>query len=108
MLSNVNEENFEEEVIYSEIPAVVDFWAKKCPPCIVFGPIFEKLSKKYKGRIKFLKCRVGKNRGLADLFDVKSIPTILFFCEGEITKRIKGKRDTASMEKELKDLLKRC
>jgi len=108
MVINVNEQNFEEEILYSDIPVVVDFWAKWCAPCLAFAPTFKKLSKKYEGKIKFLKCDVGKNKALADLFDVKSIPTLLFFCDGEIKNRIKGKYDTEKLEEELKDLLGGC
>jgi len=108
MVINVNEENFEEEILYSDVPVVVDFWAKSCAPCLAFAPTFKKLSKKYKGKIKFLKCDVGKNKALADLFNVKSIPTLLFFCDGEIKKRTKGKYDAESLEEKLKDLMEGC
>jgi len=108
MVIAVNEENFEEEIVYSDVPVVVDFWAKWCTPCLAFAPIFKKLSKKYKGEIKFLKCDVGKNKALVDLFNVKSIPTLLFFCDGEIKNRTKGKYDAERLEEKLKDLMERC
>jgi len=108
MIVHVDEQNFEEEILYSTKPVVVDFWAKRCAPCLAFAPTFKGLSKKYKGKIKFLKCNVEKNKALGDLFDVKSIPTLLFFCDGEIKKRTMGKYNTEKLERELKDLLERC
>jgi len=108
MVEHVNEENFEEEILYSDIPVVVDFWATWCAPCLAFAPTFKKLSKKYEGRIKFLKCDVGKNKALADLLGVKAIPTLLFFCDGEVRERTTGKYDTESLEEKLKNLMKKC
>ncbi len=108
MVLGVNEKNFEEEITYSDMPVVVDFWAKWCAPCSAFVPTFKKLSKKYRGKIKFLKCNIQKNKALAHLFDVKSIPTLLFFCDGEIKNRLTGGYDTEKLEEELKELLKGC
>ena len=108
MVINVNEENFEEEIVYSGIPVVVDFWAKWCHSCSAFTPTFKKLSKKYKGQIRFLKCDVAKNKAITDLFDVKSIPTLLFFCDGEIQDRITGKYNAEKLEEKLKNLMEKC
>ncbi len=108
MIINVNEENFEEEIMYSDVPVVVDFWAKWCKPCLAFAPTFKKLSKKYEGEIRFLKCDVGKNKALADLFDVKSIPTLLFFSDGEIQNSITGKYNAEKLEEKLRNLMEKC
>ncbi len=108
MVGHVSEENFEEEILYSDIPVIVDFWATWCRPCLAFAPTFKKLSKAYEGRIKFLKCDVGKNKALADLLSVKAIPTLLFFCDGEIHERTTGKYDTESLEEKLKNLMEKC
>jgi len=105
MVINVNEENFEEEILYSDVPVIVDFWAKSCAPCLAFAPTFKKLSKKYEGKIRFLKCDVEKNKALTNLFDIKSIPTLLFFCDGKIQDRIVGNYNTQKLEEKLKNLM---
>jgi thioredoxin 1 len=108
MVIDVNEENFEEEIVYSDVPVVVDFWAKWCKPCLAFAPTLKKLSKKYKDQIRFLKCDVAKNKALTDLFNVKSIPTLLFFHEGELQDRMIGNYDTEKLEEKLRNLMKKC
>ena len=108
MVIDINEENFEEEIVYSDVPVVVDFWTKRCRPCLAFAPTFKKLSKKYEGEIRFLKCDVAKNKALTDLFNVKSIPTLLFFYDGEIQDRMVGNYDTEKLEEKLRNLIEKC
>ncbi len=108
MILHIDEDNFEDEVIYSEIPVVVDFWARWCRPCLTFAPTFKELSKKYEGKIKFLKCDIEKNKAIANLLNVKSIPTLLFFCSGEVKERITGKYNVEKLEERLKSLMKEC
>ncbi len=104
----VTDENFEEEIVYSELPVVVDFWAPWCGPCKAFAPVFEKISKKFDGRIKFMKCNVEKNKAVAEMFGVKSVPTLLFFCDGKVVDRSVGSYPIDSLEKKLLWLEKQC
>lgn len=108
MIAHVNEENFEEEILYSDTSVVVGFGVRWRAPHMMFDPKFKELSRKYKGKIKFLKCDMEKNKALADLLDVKSIPTLLIFYDGEIQHRAKGNYDVVAFEEKLKELLERC
>ncbi len=82
--------NFEKEVLRSEIPVMVDFWAAWCVPCRIIAPIVERLAEKYAGRLKVAKLDVDSNQELAIRYQVMSIPTLLFFKNGQVVDRIIG------------------
>ncbi len=86
----VDKENFEKEVLQSENPVMVDFWATWCVPCRMIAPIVERLAEKYAGRLKVAKLDVDKNQELAIRYQVMSIPTLLFFKNGQVVDRIIG------------------
>jgi len=83
MVLEVNEKNFQSEVMQSEIPVVVDFWAPWCGPCRMLAPVTERLADTYAGKIKFCKINVDENPNLAAQYGVMSIPTLIFFKKGE-------------------------
>jgi len=78
----INDGNFEEEVLKSSLPVLVDFWAPWCGPCRMIAPITEKLAKAYDGRFKFCKLNVDESPQAATKYHVMSIPTLLFFKDG--------------------------
>ena len=80
----LNENNFEEEVLNSDKPVLVDFWATWCGPCRMIAPLISQLAEKYDGKIKVCKADVDENAELASSYGVSSIPTLLIFKNGEI------------------------
>lgn len=89
---NVTKENFEKEVLNSDIPVVVDFWADWCGPCKMLGPVIEQLAKDYDGKIKVGKINVDSEQELAMKYRVASIPMVVKFENGKITKSSIGFR----------------
>ncbi len=84
------DDNFETEALKSDIPVVVDFWAEWCGPCRMIAPIIEELSEQYQGKIKVGKLDVDQNPQVAIKYGVRSIPTVLFFKNGEVVNTIIG------------------
>lgn len=85
----ITEANFETEVLKSEVPVLVDFWAVWCGPCQMQGPIIDELAEEVEG-IKFGKLNVDENMGLAQKFRVMSIPTLMLFKDGEKAATVVG------------------
>ena len=86
----VTDRNFEQEVLKSKEPVVVDFWAPWCRPCHMIAPITEKLAEEYKGKVKICKLNVDENREVARRYQVMSIPLLLFFKDGQPVDQIIG------------------
>ena len=90
MALEVNDNNFDEIVIKSDKPVLVDFWAEWCGPCRMVAPIVEEISLEYEGIILVTKCDVDSNPAVASRFGIRNIPTVLFFKDGKIVDRQVG------------------
>lgn len=90
---DLNSQNFDEVLVNTEIPVIVDFWASWCGPCKMFAPIFNEVSKKYPLKATFGKVNTEVEQVLASKYMIKSIPTLVIFKNGKEVKRISGALD---------------
>ena len=94
----ITRENFENEVMKSNIPVLIDFWAPWCGPCQMMGPIIEQLAEEYEGKAKVGKVNVDEEGELSQAFGVMSIPTIVLVKDGKVVKQAVGARPKAEVE----------
>ncbi len=87
---DISDDTFEEEVLKSELPVLVDFWAVWCAPCQMIVPTLEHLAQNYKEKLKVFKLNIDENMKISAKFGVRSIPTLLLFSGGELKETIVG------------------
>ncbi len=104
MAQEINSQNFE-ALIASGQPVVVDFWATWCGPCQMVGPFIEELAHEYEGRVIVGKCDVDQDSDLPGQFNVRNIPTILFFKDGQLAKKLVGAQSKEVLKAAIEELL---
>jgi thioredoxin 1 len=97
----ITDDNFETEVIKSATPVLVDFWAAWCAPCRAIAPTIEAIANEYKGRVKVGKLDVDSNLATGARFNVRGIPTLLVFKDGQVKEQIVGAVDKGTITKAL-------
>ncbi len=101
----LSQENFASEVLESENPVLVDFWAEWCAPCRVIGPVIEELAADFEGKATIGKVNVDENSELAAEYGIRSIPSLIFFKGGKVVEQIVGSQSKGALAGKLNGLL---
>jgi thioredoxin 1 len=98
IVANINDADFEQEVIKSDVPVLVDFWAPWCGPCKMVGPVLEQIAEQYVGKAKVVKVNVDDNKQIAGSLGIQSIPTVVLYKGGEVVEKVVGARPKGDFE----------
>ena len=102
---NIGDGDFSKEVLQSDTPVLVDFWATWCAPCRAIAPAVEDLARQYKGKVKFTKLNIDDNQDTPQQYGIRSIPTLLVFKGGKVVEQIVGAVPKAKLEAALQKAL---
>jgi thioredoxin 2 len=102
---NVSDNTFDQEVLQSALPVLVDCWAPWCGPCKAVGPILDELAAKYKTRLRIVKINVDENQGVSSRFNIASIPTMLLVKDGKIVDTLVGVLPKETLESQIARIL---
>ena len=105
MALHITEQNFEAEVLNSDIPVMVDFYADWCGPCKMMAPVVEKMAEEFEGRIKVGKCNVDENMQLAQQYRISNIPAFIVFKDGKPAEFFVGAMSTSELKGKLEQVL---
>jgi thioredoxin 1 len=98
----LNDSNFKQEVLESNTPVLVDFWAPWCMPCYMVAPMVEEIAKEYQGRLKVCKLNVDEGRQTAINYNIMSIPTLSIFKDGKVQEQIVGVVSKSTLEEKIR------
>jgi thioredoxin 1 len=102
---NIGDGEFQREVLESQQPVLVDFWATWCAPCRAIAPLIDDLATQYKGQVKVTKINIDDNQGTPQQYGIRSIPTLLVFKGGQVVEQIVGRVDKSRIEDALRKAL---
>lgn len=97
-ITHVTDETFDDEVLQSNIPVLVDFWAPWCGPCVALGPVMESIARQRDGAVKVVKINVDESTQVATRMGIRSIPSVMLFHDGELKEMLVGARPQAVFE----------
>ena len=101
----VTDQSFDTEVLNSETPAIIDFWAEWCAPCRAIAPIVKELAAEYGDKVKIVKLNIDENPIIPNKYGIRSIPTVLAFKDGAVVDQITGARPKSHFEEMVQKLL---
>jgi thioredoxin 1 len=104
-VAEIDDSRFEQEVLQSDQPVLVDFWAPWCGPCKAIGPVIEELANNFGDKVKFMKCNVDDNPVTPGKYGIKAIPTLIFFKEGKVADQITGMVAKSKLEESITNVL---
>jgi len=105
MVIEVTEQNFEDEVIKSALPVLVDLWAPWCRPCLMVAPVVDRLAERYNGKVKFCRLNVDESPRVAARYRIMAIPTLMFFKGGEVVDTVIGAVPERALQPKIEELL---
>ena len=104
-VTHVAEENFQDRVLGSELPVLVDFWAEWCGPCKMIAPVLDQLASEYDGRVQVVKLNVDEAQQTAFRYNVRSIPTLILFKNGQVEMQVVGAQSRQQITRMLEEKL---
>jgi thioredoxin 1 len=104
-IAEVTDQNFESEILQSDKPVIVDFWAEWCAPCRQIAPIISQIADEYGDQVKVVKMNVDESPGTPGKYGIRAIPTVLAFQNGQVVEQLQGARPKAAFEEMVKKLL---
>lgn len=104
-MADITDATFQQQVLQSDKPVLVDFWAPWCGPCKVVGPIVEDLAKEYNGKLNVVKVNVDENPNSSGTYGIMSIPTLLFFKNGQPLKSVIGAQPRENLKRAIDEVL---
>ena len=105
MINELTDKEFEQEVIKSDLPVLIDLWAPWCGPCRMIAPVVESLSEKYSGKLKFFRLNIDENPQTPARYRVMSIPTLMFFKDGAAVDMVVGAVPEKTITPKIEELL---
>jgi thioredoxin 1 len=103
MAAQVNDAAFDAEVLKSDLPVLVDFWAPWCGPCRAIAPVIDELTQEFEGKVAIKKMNVDENPATPSKFGIRAIPTLILFKNGEVVEQVTGAVSKASLKQMLND-----